>query len=93
MKATGRVVAKCDVISGESSNGQPWSKQTVVVEYNAEYHKQAAIEFFGEDKVKKLEQVKVGDMVTAEFSVESHSYGEKWYTTLKGYELATYTPQ
>ena len=45
MKVTGRVVAKGDVISGESSNGQPWSKQTVVVEYNAEYHKQAAIEF------------------------------------------------
>lgn len=93
MKVTGRIVAKCDVISGESSNGQPWSKQTVVVEYNAEYHKQAAIEFFGEDKVKKLESVKVGDMVTADFGVESHAYGDRWYTTLKGYELATYTPQ
>lgn len=93
MKVTGRIVALDNVITGESSNGQPWSKQTVVVEYNAEYHKQAAIEFFGEDKVKKLESVKVGDMVTADFSVESHNYGEKWYTTLKGYELATYTPQ
>lgn len=93
MKVTGRVVAKGDVISGESSNGQPWSKQTVVVEYNAEYHKQAAIEMFGEDRVKKLESVKVGDMVTADFSVESHFYGDKWYTSLKGYELATYTPQ
>lgn len=93
MKVTGRIVALDNVITGESSNGQPWSKQTVVVEYNAEYHKQAAIEFFGEDKVKKLETVKVGDMVTADFSVESHNYSEKWYTTLKGYELATYTPQ
>lgn len=82
-----------DVITGESSNGQPWKKQTVVVEYNPEYHKQAAIEFFGEDRVSKLEQLKVGDMVTAEFAVESHVFGDKWYTTLKGYELATYTPQ
>ena len=93
MKVTGRIVAKCDAVNGESSNRQPWIKQTVVVEYNAEFHKQAAIEYFGEDKVKKLELVKVGDMVTADFSVESHSFGEKWYTTLKGYELATYTPQ
>lgn len=93
MKVTGRIVAMGDVISGESSNGQPWIKQTVVVEYNAEFHKQAAIDYFGEDKVKKLELVKVGDMVTADFSVESHAYVEKWYTTLKGYELATYTPQ
>lgn len=93
MKVTGRVVAKCDVICGESSNGQPWRKQTVVVEYNPEYHKQAAIEMFGEDRVKKLADVKIGDMVTVEFAVESHSYGDKWYTTLKGFELATYTPQ
>lgn len=93
MKTTGRVVAKGDVISGESSNGQPWSKQTVVVEYNAEFHKLAAVEMFGEDRVKKLADVKVGDMVTVDFSVESHSYADKWYTTLKGYELATYTPQ
>lgn len=93
MKVTGRIVAKCDAVEGQSSNGQPWIKQTVVVEYNAEYHKQAAIEYFGDDKVKKLETVKIGDMVTADFGVESHAYGEKWYTTLKGYELATYTPQ
>lgn len=93
MRVTGRIVAKGDVITGESSNGQPWSKQTVVVEYNAEHHKQAAIEYYGEDKVKKLEAVKIGDLVTADFGVESHSYGERWYTNLKGYELATYTPQ
>lgn len=93
MRVIGRIVALCDAVEGQSSNGQPWIKQTVVVEYNAEFHKQAAIEYFGDDKVKKLESVKVGDMVAADFGVESHAYCEKWYTTLKGYELATYTPQ
>lgn len=93
MNLTGKIVALDDVINGENHEGKPWCKQTVVVEYNPEYHKCAAVEMFGEDKVKKLEALKVGDRVNVDFSIDSRQFGDKWYVQLKGYSVAAYTPQ
>lgn len=93
MRLTGRIVALGDVISGENQAGQPWSKQIMVVEYDPEYHKSAAVEMFGEDKVKKLQSLKVGDLVGVEFSIDSRQYGDRWFVQLKGYSVASYTPQ
>lgn len=93
MNLTGKIVALDDVISGESHDGKPWCKQIIVVEYNPEYHKCAAVEMFGEDKVKMLQSLKVGDRVCVDFSIDSRQFNDKWFVQLKGYSVAAYTPQ
>lgn len=55
-----------------------------------------AITFFGERRVAKLSELKVGDMVKVYATVKSRSgddQGERWYTTVDGSTIVVLLPQ
>ncbi len=83
MEITGKVHAIMPLIEGETANG-PWVRREVVVKNDN--GKTLAVTFSG-DKVAPIGSLKVGDMVNAEFYPESHEYGERWFTTLRGTKL------
>lgn len=71
MRIKGKIIELGDII------GQPGQlKQQVVVEYDAEKHMTATLELWGDERVAKLQKLKVGDEVSVEFI-------GKWYMIWK----------
>lgn len=94
MKAIGKVHVVTDLVSGESSNGQPWEKQTVVIEEQTTGRpRHLAIEFMGENKTRKTKQLKKGDVVIAEYYINCNEYTNpqtgvsSWFTKLEGSKI------
>lgn len=92
MKQIGKVYKVDDKIEGENSNGQPWVKQTLVIETaDGSKERKLAFDFLGEDRVKLLEGLEVGDLVEVSFEIQSNEYNDKIYTSLKGYGLRAFS--
>lgn len=91
MKTLGKVLKIYPKEEGMSKSENYFCKQTIVVE---EGDRKLAIEFFGEKKVKKLEEVSVGELVEVTFFIESRPYEndqqERWFTTLNGSSLTRF---
>lgn len=100
MKTIGKVHTVTDLVSGESSNGQPWEKQMVVVEEQTTGRpRYLAIEFMGVDKTAKTQKLKRGDIVVAEYGILCNEYtnpntgASTWFTKLDGYKVDKLTPE
>lgn len=95
MKVIGKVHLVTDLISGESSNGQPWEKQTVVVEEMTAGGKPhfMAVEFMGLEKTKKTQKLQKGDIVAIDFGFVCNEYTNQttgltsWFTKLDGWKI------
>ena len=95
MKVIGKVHCITDLVSGESSNGQPWEKQTVVVEEQTTGGKPRylAVEFMGLEKTAKTQKLQKNDMVALEFGIRCDEYTNPntgvstWFTKLDGYKV------
>lgn len=93
MKILGKVHCVCELVQGESSNGQPWEKQTLVIDTSNDASKPryTAIEFMGEKKTAVTKLLQPGDIVEATFGIICTEWkGEndekpKWFTKLDGY--------
>ena len=100
MKTIGKVHTVTDIVSGESSNGQYWGKQTVVIEEQAMSvrPRYLALEFMGEDKTAKTKKLKKGDIVVAEYGINCNEYTNpntgvsSWFTKLDGYRIDKLSP-
>lgn len=100
MKTIGKVHTTTDIISGESSNGQPWEKQTVVIEEQTTGRpRYLALEFMGEDKTAKTKKLQKGDIVVAEYGINCNEYTNPttgvstWFTKLDGYRIDKLKPE
>lgn len=93
MKSTGKVYALTNIFEGESDNGKFWSKRTLIIETTDDHPKKLAFEFFGDDKVRQLKDLKPGDMVDVNFIIDSHEHNSKWFTRLAGMGLKRYEPE
>ena len=95
----GRVIGVTNRVEGESDNGQPWVKETLVIEpLDAKGDKRQAFEYFGEDKVVMLKNLQKGQLVEVYFDIQCREVKDdegnvRWYTTLKGYGLRTWSEQ
>lgn len=94
MKTIGKVHKVTDLISGESSNGQPWEKQTVVIEEQTTGKpRYVAVEFMGEKKTAITKKLEKGDYVVAEFMISCNEYTApldgkvSWFTKLEGLRI------
>ena len=67
MDVKGKLVKKLAVESGISKSEKVWKKQTVVVNTGADYNPEIAITAFGDDKIKDLDKLNVGDSVLIKF--------------------------
>lgn len=75
MRIKGKIIELGDIV------GQPGRlKQSVVMEYDTEKNKTATLEVWGDERVARLQKLKVGDEVTVEFR-------GKWYVIMKDYTV------
>jgi hypothetical protein len=87
MKVVAKVIAKEPVVSGTSTNGNDWEKQTVVVETLGLEAETLAVEFMGERKTRKTKALELGDQVDVVFSIKCREYMGKWFTRLDGQSI------
>ena len=63
VKGTVKLIAPAE--TGVSQAGKQWKKQVIVVDTGADYNPDIAIQAFGDDKIKDLNKLSVGDSVAA----------------------------
>ena len=93
MEVKGTLVKKLDVESGISKSEKVWKKQTVVVDTGAEYNPEIAVTAFGDEKIKDLNKLSVGDEVLIKCNVSSREYNGKYFHNIDGYWFVKKTPE
>lgn len=84
MESKGKVIAVCDLQSGETSRGK-WQSQMFVIEtLDEKFPKKQAFTLFG-DKVKYIPRV--GDMVEVKFDLSAREWNGKWFTDVNAYDV------
>lgn len=86
MEINGTVIEIDPVISGESSRG-PWQKCGFAIETSEEYPRKIYFSVFGEERVKNVQVLAVGEPVQVHFNPESRKFNDKWYTDLRAYSI------
>ena len=89
MKVFGKLIKKFPVQTGETKNGAQWVKQNILLEQDNQYNKEVVISFFGDEKVKKLQDVEIGEEMMVSCYVSSREYNGKWYHNIDGFTLST----
>ena len=85
MQITGTLVQKLEKIKGKSSNGE-WQKQEFIISVGDKYPKQVCLSTWN-DKCDDLENIQIGDTVTAELEISSREYNGKWYTEARAWKF------
>ena len=85
MEVKGKLVKKLDIESGISKSEKVWKKQTVVVDTGAEYNPEIAIQAFGDDKIKELDKLAIGDEVLIKCNVSSREYNGRYFHNIDGW--------
>ena len=92
MELKGKVVKKLAVESGISKSEKVWKKQTVVINTGADYNPEIAITAFGDEKLKDLDKLSVGDEVMIKCNISSREYNGKYFHNIDGYWFSKHTP-
>jgi len=85
MEVKGKVVKKLPIESGISKSEKEWKKQVIVVNTGADYNPEIAIQAFGDDKIKDLNKLSVGDSVLIKCNVSSREYKGRYFHNIDGY--------
>ena len=81
----GKVVKKLPIESGISKSEKEWKKQVIVIDTGADYNPEIAIQAFGDDKIKDLNKLSVGDQVLIKCNVSSREYNGRYFHNIDGY--------
>ena len=88
IKEIGTIAFMSDVQSGMSQNGNPWYRQTIVVDvagFNGSYRK-VALQASG-NLVQDLEGAMIGDKVEISYQVTAREWNGKWYNNVDLYKV------
>ena len=88
IKEKGTISFMSEVQSGMSQSGNPWYRQTIVVEiagYNGSFRK-IALQASG-NVVGELEQMQLGDKVEVSYQVTAREWNGKWYNNVDLYKI------
>ena len=88
IKEKGTIAYMSDVQSGVSQSGNPWHRQTIVVDvagYNGSFRK-VALQASG-NVVGDLEQMAVGDKVEIAYQVTAREWQGKWYNNVDLFKI------
>lgn len=88
VKERGTITFMSEVQSGVSQNGNPWYRQTIVVDvagYNGSYRK-VALQASG-NLVGDLEGAMIGDKVEISYQVTAREWQGKWYNNVDLYKV------
>jgi len=83
VKGTVKLIAPAE--TGVSQAGKAWKKQVIVVDTGADYNPDIAIQAFGDDKIKDLNKLSVGDSVLIKCNVSSREYNGKYFHNIDGW--------
>lgn len=86
VKGTVKLIASAE--TGVSQAGKQWKKQIIVVDTGADYNPDIAIQAFGDDKIKDLNKLSVGDSVLIKCNVSSREYNGRYFHNIDGYWFA-----
>ena len=81
----GKVVKKLPIESGISKSEKEWKKQVIVIDTGADYNPEIAIQAFGDDKIKDLNKLSVGDQVLIKCNVSSREYNGRYFHNIDGW--------
>lgn len=84
MDISGKIIAILPQQSGQGKNGT-WRSQDFVIETSDQYPKKICINLFN-DRIDKF-PIAIGDAVTVSFDIESREYNERWYTTIRAWNV------
>lgn len=84
MQITAKLVHLLPLQKGAGKNGE-WRKQDVVVETDGQYPKKVCISIWG-DKIDE-NKLRIGNVLSIDFDVESREYNGKWYTDVKAWKV------
>jgi len=87
MELKGKIESKLKAETGTSKAGKEWTKQTLVINNGDQYNPNVAISFFGDDKVKMLENFKEGQDVSIGVNISSKEFNGKWYNQIDGWMI------
>jgi len=85
MQITGALVQKLEKINGKSANGE-WQKQEFIISVGDKYPKNVCLSTWN-DKCDDLENIQIGDTVTAELEISSREHNGRWYTEVKAWKF------
>ena len=94
VKERGTITFMSDVQSGMSQNGNPWYRQTIVVDvagFNGSYRK-VALQASG-NVVGDLDGAAIGDKVEISYQVTAREWNGKWYNNVDLYKVEFLEPQ
>ena len=94
VKERGTITFMSDVQSGMSQNGNPWYRQTIVVDvagFNGSYRK-VALQASG-NLIQNLEGAMIGDKVDISYQVTAREWNGKWYNNVDLYKVEFLEPQ
>jgi len=83
VKGTVKLIAPSE--TGVSQAGKQWKKQVIVVDTGADYNPDIAIQAFGDEKIKELNKLAVGDSVLIKCNVSSREYNGKYFHNIDGW--------
>lgn len=94
IKEKGTITFMSEVQSGVAQSGNPWYRQTIVVDvagYNGSFRK-VALQASG-NVVGDLEGANVGDKVEISYQVTAREWNGKWYNNVDLYKVEFLEPQ
>lgn len=87
LEIKGKITKRLPIEKGTSKAGKEWTKQTIVIDNGDQYNPNVAISFFGDDKVKMLENFKEGQDVAIGVNISSKEFNGKWYNQIDGWMI------
>ena len=87
MELQGTLIEKRPVFKGTGARGD-WVKQEFILEtQESGYPRKVCLSVFGEDRVKELDTLQIGETVKASVNIESREYNGRWYTDVRAWRL------
>ena len=93
MDVKGTLKLICKAETGTSKAGKEWTKQIIVIDTGADYNPDIAIQAFGDEKIKDLNKLSVGDSVLIKCNVSSREYNGRYFHNIDGYWFSKTTPE
>ena len=87
MELNGRLTAKLAEQRGTSKAGKDWVKQDFVIETNDKFPKSVCIGVMGEDKIKLIDNIQEGELITCHINIESREYNGRYYTSVSAWKI------
>ena len=85
MEFEGKVLEILPAVTGQSARGT-WERQIVVFEQpNKQYGKELAVTFM--NKAQDVASLRVGEVYTVSFDIESRKYQDRWYTDVRAWRV------